>query len=186
MDDGKIIELYLDRSEQAITETSRKYGRYCHYVAYSILRSDQDAEECVNDTYLRAWNAIPPHRPRRLQTFLGKITRNLSLNRWEKLSAERRGAGQIPMVLDELAECVPDGESAESAVEDMVIRDILRRFLRRLPDETRRIFVRRYWYMSSVGEIAKQYGLTENQVAVTLFRARKKLKTMLEKEDIRV
>lgn len=106
MDDSKIIELYMERSEQAISETSKKYGRYCHYIAYSILHNDEDSEECVNDTYLRAWNSIPPKRPSKLQTFLGKITRNLSLNKWEKLSAEKRGAGQTSLILDELSECI--------------------------------------------------------------------------------
>ena len=94
MDDNKIIELFMDRSEQAISEASKKYGKYCHYIAYSILHNAEDSEECVNDTYLRAWNSIPPQHPNSLKTFLGKITRNLSLNKWEMLSAEKRGAGQ--------------------------------------------------------------------------------------------
>lgn len=186
MDDSKIIELYLDRSEQAISETSKKYGRYCHYIAYTILHNDEDSEECVNDTYLRTWNAIPPNRPNRLQTFLGKITRNLSLNKWEKLSAEKRGAGQISIILDELAECIPNNENVENIVEDMVIKDILNHFLDRLPDETRQIFVRRYWYMSPVKEIAHEYGLSESKVTVTLFRTREKLKTILQKEGIKL
>lgn len=184
MEDGKIIQLYLNRSEQAISETSEKYGRYCHYVAFSILRDDGDSEECVNDTYLRAWNAIPPARPNRLQTFLGKITRNLALNRWEKHAAEKRGAGQVPFVLDELAECIPAGEDPERFSEDAVIRDVLDRFLAGLPKETRRIFVRRYWYMSPVSEIAAEYGLSESKVSVTLFRTREKLKAVLEEEGI--
>lgn len=184
MEDSKIIELYWDRSEQAISETSHKYGRYCHYIAYTILHNDKDSEECVNDTYLRAWNSIPPKRPRKLQTFLGKITRNLSLNKWEKLSAEKRGAGQISLVLDELAECIPGEEGVEHIAEDMVIRDTINCFLDRLPTETRKIFVRRYWYMSSVREIAQEYGLSESKVTVTLFRTREKLKTVLEKEGI--
>lgn len=184
MDDSKIIELYWERSEQAISETSRKYGRYCHYIAYTILHNDEDADECVNDTYLRAWNAIPPHRPNRLQTFLGKITRNLSLNKWEQLSAEKRGAGQISLVLDELTECIPHDENMEKAAENLVVRDTINRFLEGLPVEMRKIFVRRYWYMSSVKEIAQVYGLSESKVTVTLFRVRKKLKTVLEKEGI--
>lgn len=123
MDDSKIIELYMERSEQAISETSKKHGRYCHYIAYSILHNDEDSEECVNDTYLRAWNSIPPKRPSKLQTFLGKITRNLSLNKWEKLSAEKRGAGQTSLILDELSECIPAEQDAVNTVENMVIRD---------------------------------------------------------------
>ncbi len=184
MDDSKIIELYMNRSEQAISETSKKYGKYCHYIAYSILQNDEDSEECVNDTYLRAWNSIPPNNPERLQTFLGKITRNLSLNKREKLSAEKRGGGQKLLILDELAECIPaDGDTAQ-AIDNMVIRDAINRFLDGLPAETRKIFVRRYWYMSSVKEIADEYGLSQSKVNVTLFRTREKLKTELEKEGI--
>lgn len=184
MDDHEIIELYVKRSEQAISETSKKYGKYCHYIAYNILHDDADAEECVNDTYLRVWNAIPPKHPNRLQTFLGKITRNLSLNKWEKLSAQKRGNGQISLALDELAECIPaDGDTA-IIVENDFIRCLIERFLDNLSAETRKIFVRRYWYMSSIKEIAKEYGLSENKVAVTLFRTRKKLKIELEKEGI--
>ncbi len=184
MEDSKIIELYMRRSEQAISETSKKYGRYCHYIAYSILHNDEDAEECVNDTYLRAWNAIPSNHPNQLQTFLGKITRNLSLNKLEKLSAEKRGSGQLTLILDELAECIPVNKDTEHNIESMVIKDILNHFLGRLPAETRKIFVRRYWYMSSVKEIADEYGLSESKVTVTLFRTRKKLRTILEKEGI--
>lgn len=164
MDDSKIIELYMERSEQAISETSKKYGRYCHYIAYSILHNDEDSEECVNDTYLRAWNSIPPKRPSKLQTFLGKITRNLSLNKWEKLSAEKRGAGQTSLILDELSECIPAEQDAVNTVENMVIRDVLDRFLDELPAETRKIFVRRYFYMSPVKEIADEYGLTDSNL----------------------
>ncbi len=184
MEDSKIIELYMDRSEQAISETSKKYGRYCHYIAYSILQNEADSEECVNDTYLRAWNSIPPKYPNRLQTFLGKITRNLSLNKWEKLSAEKRGAGQIPLILDELTECIPTEENTAQTVANMVVRDALNRFLEDLPAGTRKIFVRRYWYMSSIKEIADEYGLSQSKVTVTLFRTRGKLKTVLEKEGI--
>jgi len=184
MDDNKIIELFMDRSEQAISETSKKYGKYCHYIAYSILHNDEDSEECVNDTYLRAWNSIPPQHPSSLKTFLGKITRNLSLNKWEMLSAEKRGAGQASLILDELSECIPSEENTVCAAENMIIRDALDRFLDGLPEGTRKIFVRRYFYMSSVKEIAREYGLSESKVTVTLFRTRKKLKTALEKEGI--
>lgn len=183
MDDHRILKLYAERSEQAISETAEKYGRYCHSIAFHILQNEEDAGECVNDTYLRAWNAIPPKRPRCLRTFLGKITRNLSLNRYEKQTAEKRGNGQIPLILDELAECLPDNAD-ETFLESMVIRTVLNRFLKELPAETRRLFVQRYWYTYSVKEIAEDSKLTENQVAVMLFRARKKLKTTLEQEEI--
>jgi len=179
-----IVELFFDRSELAISETSKKYGRYCHYIAYNILRNNEDAEECVNDTYLRAWNSIPPKRPNKLQTYLGKITRNLALNMLEKLTAQKRGKGQVPLVLDELAECIPDERSSTDIVEDMYIKELLDRFLDALPAETRKIFVRRYWYMSAVKEIAREYNLTESKVTVTLFRTRKKLKEYLEEKGI--
>lgn len=184
MDDSRIIQLYLDRSERAISETSKKYGRYCHYIAFRILQNTEDAEECVNDTYLRTWNAIPPKQPNRLQTFLGKITRNLSLNRWEKSAAEMRGAGQVALVLDELAECIPADRDGESMVDNVVIQQVIDRFLGGLPPETRKIFVRRYWYMSPVKEIAGDYHLSESKVTVTLFRTREKLKAALEEEGI--
>ncbi len=182
MDDCDIVELFFDRSEQAILETGKKYGRYCHTIAYNILRNKEDVEECVNDTYLRAWNSIPPKRPNRLQTYLGKITRNLALNKLEQSTALKRGKGQVPLVLDELAECIPDTKSSTDIVEDMYVKELLDRFLDALPTETRIIFIRRYWYMSSVKDIAREYKLTESNVTVTLFRTRKKLKEFLEKE----
>ena len=182
MDDSGIVDLYWQRSDRAVTETADKYGAYCRHIATAILQSREDAEECVNDTWLRAWNAIPPQRPERLQTFLGKITRNLALNRWEKSRAEKRGEGQMSLVLDELAECVGSGEDP---MEDKLhFRDVLNRFLAGLPGEARKIFVRRYWYMSPVKEIAAEYGFSESKVAVTLFRTRKQLKSVLEKEGI--
>lgn len=184
MDDKKIIELYFERSQQAISETSKKYGGYCHYIAYGILKSNEDSEECVNDAYLRAWNAIPPNRPNNLQTYLGKIVRNLSLNRLEKLSAEKRGATEQAVILDELAECIPSGENVQKSVEDTVISDAINRFLAGLSKDTRRIFVRRYWYMNSVKEIADSLCIGESKVAVTLFRTRQKLKKALLKEGI--
>ncbi|MDO5409664.1 MAG: RNA polymerase sigma factor [Lachnospiraceae bacterium] len=186
MDDNKIIRLYMERSEQAISETSVKYGRYCHFIAFNILQNDNDAEECVNDTYLRTWNSIPPKQPNRLQTFLGKITRNLALNRYEKQSAKKRGSGLIPVILDELGECISSEARTENIVDELAVKDILDSFLRKLPAETRKIFVRRYWYMDSVKDIAAAYKLSESNVTVTLFRTRKKLKELFEKEGITI
>ena len=182
MDDSGIIALYWERSDRAIAETANKYGAYCHTIADAILPSREDAEECVNDTWLRAWNAIPPHKPERLQTFLGKITRNLALNRWEKERAQKRGVGQSSLILDELAECVGSGE--DRIADELHFREVLNRFLAGLPARTRKIFVRRYWYMSPVKEIAADYGISESKVAVTLFRTRNQLKAVLEKEEI--
>lgn len=184
MEDSRIIDLYWARSEEALSETARKYGRYCHSIARNILNNDEDAEECVSDAYLRAWNAIPPARPARLQTWLGRIVRNLSLNKREKALAEKRGAGQLPLILDELAECIPDGPDGEALTESILIRDVLDRFLEALPPEARRIFVRRYWYLSSLREISEEYGISEGSAAVSLLRTRMKLKSVLEKEGI--
>jgi len=184
MDDSKIIELYFDRSEQAISETAKKYGRYCHYIAFQILHNTEDSEECVNDTYFRAWNAIPPKRPDRLRTFLGKITRNLSLNKWEKQTAQKRGSGQTEQVLEELMECIPADTNVEKVIEDKYVLEILNDFLDKLPTDKRKLFVRRYFYLSSIKEIARDYGLSESKVTVTLFRTRQMLKEVLEKEGI--
>ena len=184
MEDREIVQLYWDRSEKAVFETGARYGRYCRAVADRILQDTRDAEECVNDAYLRAWNAIPPARPADLRTYMGKIVRNLALNRWEKRNAEKRGAGQVPLALEELAECLPATDDVERAAEDGVVRDALDHFLAALPERTRKVFVRRYWYLSSVREIAKDYGMSESAVTVTLFRTRSKLKTALEEEGI--
>lgn len=183
MDDKSIVALYWNRSEAAIAETAGKYGHYCYHIAYNILVNREDADESVNDTYLAAWNAIPPRRPAVLSTFLGKITRNLSIDRWRKRSAEKRGGGEMPLVLEELEECV----SGEPGIEETEIQKetaaLLNRFLDRLPETERNVFLRRYWYMESVAEIAKCFGLSQARVSTMLFRTRGKLRRMLEKEE---
>ncbi len=184
MDDRQIIELYNERSEAAISATADKYGKYCYSVAYHILYNKQDSEECVNDTYLRTWEAIPPQCPDKLSAFLGKITRNLALNRYRYYAREKRGCGQVPLVLDELQECVPAPNSTEQAVEEKHLVEVLNRFTRELPVEKRMMFVRRYWYMSSIGEIAEDFEISEGNVKMTLLRIRNKLKQTLEKEGI--
>lgn len=183
MEDARIVEMYFDRNETAIEETQKKYGRYCHYIAYNILHSDPDAEECVNDTYLRAWEAMPPHKPGRLSVFLGKITRNLALNRYAYDHAKKRGDG-IDVALDEIAEVLADPESETDEEESLRLREALNSFMETLPEDTRVIFVRRYWYMCRVAQIAADLGTTENRVKVTLHRTREKLKAYLEKEGI--
>lgn len=183
MDDERIVELFWQRSETAIAETQSKYGKYCHYIAYNILSDNSDAEECVNDTYLKAWEAIPPHKPTKLSTFLGKITRHLALNRREVQTAAKRGAGAVPIALDELAECIADTEAGDPT-DEIALRGALNRFLRALPEETVIVFLQRYWYFASVKEIAANRGMSESNVKVILHRARGKLKTFLEKEGI--
>lgn len=184
MEDKQIVDLYWARSESAISETDKKYGRYCYYIAYNILHNNEDTEECVNDTYLNAWGAMPDQRPSKLSTFLGKITRNLSLNRWESYHAAKRGFGQIPLTLDELHECIPSIESVDRIVDDLALAEIFNRFLAALPKEKRIIFLRRYWYLSPIAEIAADYLMSESKVKMSLLRSRNALKQVLEKEGI--
>lgn len=184
MEDGEIVDLYWARDENAIIETQIKYGRYCYCIAHNILYNKEDSEECVNDTYLNAWNAMPDLRPNRLSTFLGKITRNLSLNRWERYNAAKRGSGQVVLALDELHECVPARDSADQIVDDLALAEILDRFLAGLPKEKRMIFMRRYWYMSPIAEIAADYSMGESKIKMSLLRTRKELRQLLEKEGV--
>lgn len=184
MEDKQIVDLYWARSEKAISETADKYGRYCYTIAYNILHCNEDSEECVNDTYLHAWNAMPDQRPNRLSAFLGRITRNLSLKRWEKYTAKKRGAGQVPLALDELRECIPATNQTDSVADDIVLTDVLNRFLASLTAEKRNIFMRRYWYLSPVAEIASDLAISESEVKMSLLRSRNELKQLLEKEGI--
>lgn len=184
MEDKQIIEMYWNRLENAIEETSRKYGRYCHYIANNILRNKEDSEECVNDSYLKLWNAIPPQRPQSLRVFLGKITRNHALHIWEKKHAKKRNEDRVLLVLDELVECIPGTESIENITEQIVIVDALNAFLGELTPEQRNIFMARYWYFASIKEIASKYHVSESKVKMTLSRLRQKLKEILEKEEI--
>lgn len=183
MEDSKIIDLYWQRSEAAIGETAKKYSRYCHSISVNILHDEEDAEECVNDTYLNAWNAMPPRRPNCLATFLGKITRNLSLDRFKRNCAEKRGGGQTELALAELNEAVPTGR-VEEAIGERELTRLLDKFLAGLPREKRIMFVRRYWYLMPIKTIAEQMGTSEKQVNSALFRLRNKLRTYLEKEGV--
>lgn len=184
MDDEAIIDLYWDRDEKAIRETHNKFGRYCHSIAYNILQNRQDAEECVNDTWLRVWDAIPPQRPGRFLAFVGKITRNLALNRLEAYGAQKRGSGQNELIFDELAEVLPAPGHEARIVEEIVLTKVLNGFLAKLTPETRIIFMRRYWYLSTVREIARDLGVGESKVKMTLLRTRNALKQELEEEGI--
>ncbi|MGC2872092.1 RNA polymerase sigma factor [Ihubacter sp. rT4E-8] len=184
MEDSRIVDLYWQRDEGAISATAEKYSKYCNHIAYNILYSSEDAEECVNDTYLRAWNAIPPHRPVQLSTFLGKITRNLALNKYKGYNAKKRGGGQTAAALAELEECVASRCLVEDFIDESVLTGVINDFLRGLPKVNRVIFVKRYWYMTPVKEIAAEMSMRENRVATMLFRMRKELKDCLEKEDI--
>ena len=186
MEDRGIIALYWAREEQALAETERKYGRYCWTIAHHILRSPRDSEECVNDTWLRAWNAMPPQRPSILSSFLGKITRNLALDRYRAGHSGKRGGGQTELALEELSECLPGGADAESLVEAAELSRALDRFLRTLPERDCSLFLRRYWYLDSVREIADRYGVAEGTVKSSLHRTRGKLRNYLEEQGVRI
>ncbi len=185
MDDARIVDLFFARDESAISETQAKYGRYCLYIAASILGNDEDAKEIVNDTYLKLWNTIPPNRPEQLKPYVGMVSRQLSLDRYERYHAQKRG-GQLPTVVGELAECVSAGDGGENVGDSVALRDALNRFVRSLPDRTQDVFIRRYWYASPVAEIAEAYGMKFSSVTVLLLRTRKKLKAFLKKEGFDV
>lgn len=182
MEDTQILELFRNRSQEAIAQVQEKYGRYCRSIAYHILGTETDADECVNDTLLKAWNAIPPEKPDRLSLFLGKITRNLALDRFRRENAAKRGGSQVPTVLEELEEALPD--NAEDIADSIALRDALNRFLRQLPEDSRRIFLLRYWHLCTVSEIAEKCGGKEGWVKTRLFRTRRQLKSFLEQEGI--
>ena len=179
MEDKRIVDLYWMRSESAISETDKKYGKYCRYIAERILESEEDAREVQNDTYLQVWNTVPPERPNSLRAYLGVICRNLSLNRYEASHAQKR-SGEVSLALDELSECIASREEQDDINERLC--ELLDSFLATLPKRTRRVFLRRYWYASSISEIAKDYGMSENNVTVLLHRTRKTLAQLLQKE----
>ena len=179
MEDRQIVALYWQRDPNAIPATDRKYGRYCKTIANNILNSAEDAEECINDTYLNAWNAMPPHRPSVLATFLGKITRHLCFDRFRRNCAEKRGGSEIDLALEELGECVSGTETPEDAYCRKELIGEINAFLNTLPQKSRDLFLCRYWYTFSIKEIAKRFSMTENNVSVILNRTRSKLKDHL-------
>lgn len=179
MEDENIIRLYWDRDETAIEETSKKYGKYCFSIANNILCSREDSEECVNDTYVKVWDSIPPKRPSIFSAFIGKITRNISLNRYKLNNAEKRGGNEMPLVLDEVREIVsghPDPE--EQAIRDELIAAV-NDYLATLSVEKRVMFVRRYWYAEDVQSIAERMGTSENNISVSVRRIRNSLRGYL-------
>ena len=184
MEDSQIIDLYWERSETAIGETSKKYSRYCLTISFNILHNNEDAEECVNDTYLNAWNAMPPKRPNCLATFLGKITRNLSLNKFKRYTAEKRGLGQTVIALSELEDVVPSTSSVEQEIAEKELVETLNTFLENLPKQKRILFVQRYWYLMPIKTMAEHLGVSESKIKSTLFRTRNELKSHLERGGI--
>jgi RNA polymerase sigma-70 factor (ECF subfamily) len=185
MDDKKIVELYFERNEEAIRETDRKYGKYCFYIAQNILCHREDSRECVNDTYVRAWNAIPPHRPSRLSTFLGKITRNLALDRYAYRKAEKR-LDNTALVYEELSECIPDPAGKGSVEDEVVLKMAVDSFLSTLDKQKRTLFLRRYWYLSPIKELARDFSMSESNVKITLHRIRLQFKEHLAQQGIEI
>lgn len=184
MEDAQIIELYWQRDQSAIAETAGKYGPFLRDVSWNILRSYHDAEECVNDTYLRTWNAIPPARPTAFRAWLGRVIRNLSLDRWKQGQAEKRGGGAMDLLLGELDQCVPAPHGTEQAMEDWELSSLISRFLRGLSKDSRVMFLRRYWYGEDIADIARKLGCGQGRVKSSLFRTRKALRAYLEKEGV--
>lgn len=184
MEDDSIVSLYWARSEKAISETSKKYGNYCYSIAYNILGNVEDADESVNDTYLDAWNNIPPHRPSILSTFLGKITRRISIDKWRGRTAEKRGGGEIVLVLDELSDCIPSDQSVEREVEAAELSQLIDDFVMSLSPIERRVFICRYWYLDPIADIAQRFGFSQSKVKMMLHRQRKKLLNRLEREAL--
>ena len=182
MEDHDIVALFESRDEEAIRQCREQYERYCFHIAHRILGCREDAEEVVSDTYLKAWNTIPPQKPQSIKAYLGMLTRQGALNRVEHRNTEKRGGGQVEVALSELEECLAS-EGADLA-DQMLLRDALNRFLRDLPPRTRTVMIQRYWYLCSVEEIARSCGMSEGSVKVTLHRTREKLRKFLEKEGL--
>lgn len=180
--DQDIVDLFWKRSEEAIRQTQRKYGKYCLAIARKILPLPEDAQECVNDTYLAAWDAIPPHRPKILSTFLGKLTRRIAIDRWRHLSAQKRGGDTVTLALEELGDCIAADSDPQKQVEEKELGQIISRFLKEQKDLERIVFVRRYYGLATIEEIAKEFGLSDSNVKTMLFRTRKKLREYLDKE----
>ena len=181
MEDQGIIKLFFDRSEQAIVETDKKYGGFCYSIAYNILDNREDSEESVSDTYMAAWNTIPPHRPSFLNAFLAKLTRHISIDRWRKRSAKKRGGGEMILALEELEECA-DSHNVETELAKKELTRLLNAFLSSLPDTERNVFLCRYWYLDSIQTISEVSGFSQSKVTSMLHRLREKLRKKLSEE----
>ena len=182
MEDSAIVDLYWQRSDRAISETEKKYGGYCRRLAYSICGSEQDAEECVNDTWLSAWNAMPPERPRILSAFLGCLTRNAAIGRYREKHRRKRDGGETALAMDELSECLTDGANLEDEIQKRELSRLIGTFVAGLQETERIVFTARYYYLAPVSRIAAQMGFSESKVKSMLYRLRGRLRRELEKE----
>ena len=181
MQDHEIIDLYFARDERAILNTEQKYGSYCKTIAMNILHDDSDSDECVNDTYLAAWNSIPPQKPERLSAYLARLTRNISLNRYKSRTTERRGGGEFALSLDELDDCVADTD--KSAEE---LGKLISDFLHGEKKETRQVFIRRYFYGDSIEDISKRFTFSESKIKSMLHRTRLALRDYLTQNGVHI
>lgn len=186
LEDAQIVRLYWKREERAITESDVKYGAYCYTVANNILSNHEDTKECVNDTWVRAWNTIPPQKPKSLKPFFAKIIRNLALNRYEMQNAKKRGGDMVTIALEELDECVSSREDVESAYFAKLLQKNVNLFLHTIPKRECDIFLCRYFFLETTDKIAQRYGMRESNVLVILSRVRKKLRKFLIKEGYTV
>lgn len=183
MEDEKILRLYFERNERAITETDKKYGSLCRSIALKLLGNKEDAEECVNDTYHSAWNRIPPEFPRCFAAFLGRITRNISVSRYRTRTAAKRDSG-LSTLLSELEDCIPSAASTEESLETKELSRCISGWLDSIDDDDCALFVRRYWYGDSIKELSAQTGVSAQNLTQRLFKLRKNLKTVLEAEGV--
>lgn len=182
MEDEAIVTMYWARKEEAIQASAQKYGGYCYAIARNILVDEQDAGECVNDTWLGAWNAMPTHRPLKLGGFLGKITRRIALKRWQAMRAEKRGGGETALALEELESCISSSADPVETVELAELTRALEGFVRAMPETQRKVFLCRYWYLDSIAAIALQFGFSQSKVKSMLHRTRQSLREHLKKE----
>ena len=181
MEDSQIIGLYFKRDESAITETETKYGAFCHGIALSILSINADADECVNDTYLQAWNSIPPQNPDRLGAWLGRVVRNIALNLWKKNHRKKRFAG-MEQLLNELEDCIPSPVTVEREIEEQELTGFINTWLASLSQNDRILFVRRYWNGETVAMLARESAMSSANMAKRMYRLRQNLKSKLERE----
>lgn len=184
MTDASIIDLYFRRSDAAIRETDRAYGKFCYAVAFGILNNREDSDESVNDTWLAAWNAMPPSRPNSLKAFLGKLTRRISIMRLRKNTAAKRGGGEAELAIEELAECIPSSVNTAREIELLELTQSVNACLRSMTKRERDLFVARYWYSLPVKELADRFELTESNVKQILHRTREKLQRHLQEEGL--
>ena len=184
MEDAQIIDLYWQRSDRAIRESDEKYGSYVAAIARNICGNEQDSEECVNDTWFTAWNQMPPKRPNILSAFFGAITRNHAINRVRTLHRQKRGGSQMDLALDELQDCIPGSQDVEGAAELQELTEAIRRFVGRLKQEDRNLFLARYYFMAPMSDIAKQFHMGQSKVKTRLYRMRKRLGAELKEAGL--